>query len=110
MPKKRIFTVGFSFPGEEFEYIDLDSDQTLLDANIILFQPTLGICYFEYNQQWEGKSILSESSSFSRKARVDHWRSEITAAVSAGKLVVVYLVKPIEYVRYTGALQFSCTG
>jgi len=36
VPRKRIFTVGFDLPGSEFEYIKFDSDQTLLDADIIL--------------------------------------------------------------------------
>jgi hypothetical protein len=61
MSKKRIFTVGFSLPGEDLEDIDFDSDQTLLDADIVLFQPSLGHCSFDYGQQWEGKLILSES-------------------------------------------------
>jgi len=97
MPKKRIFTVGFELPGEEFELVDFDSDQTLLDADVILYQPSLGYCRFEYGQQWEGKPILSESDSFSKKTSVNHWHSEIAAAVNAGKLVIVYLVRPIEY-------------
>jgi hypothetical protein len=42
MAKHRIFTVGFELPGEEFEYIKFNSDATLLDADIILFEPTLG--------------------------------------------------------------------
>jgi hypothetical protein len=110
MPKKRLFTVGFELPGEEFDHIDFDSDQTLLDADIILFQPSLGGCSFEYGQQWEGRPILSHRDSFSKKARVDHWHTEIVAAVNAGKLVVIYLAKPIEYFRYTGSQQFSGTG
>jgi hypothetical protein len=110
VPKSRIFTVGFELPGPEFEYIKFDSDQTLLDADIILYRPTLGHCYFDFDRQWNGKSILSESLSFSKKARVDHWRAEISAAVNAGKLVIVFLSKPIEYCRYTGERQFSGTG
>lgn len=110
MSKKRLFTVGFELPGEEFEHIDFDSDQTLLDADIILFQPSLGSCSFEYGQQWEGKPVLSHSDSFSKKARVDHWHTEIVAAVNAGKLVIVYLARPIDYFRYTGSQQFSGTG
>lgn len=110
MSKKRIFTVGFELPGEEFEHVDFDSDQTLLDADIVLFQPSLGSCHFEYGQQWEGKPILSESDSFSKKSRVDHWHSEIVEAVNVGKLVIVYLAKPVEYFRYTGSQQFSGSG
>jgi hypothetical protein len=110
MAERRIFSVGLSLPGEEFEFIEFDSDQTLLDADIILFEPTLGDCGYAYGEQHNGKSILSEHSSFATKKQLDHWRSEIVAAVAAGKLVIVYLVKPVEACRYTGERQFSGTG
>ena len=81
-----------------------------MDADIILYEPTLGYCSFEYGEQWDGKIILTHEASSRKKSRVDHWRNEIVLAVNAGKLVVVYLVKPIEYCRYTGEIQFSGTG
>jgi hypothetical protein len=108
MAKRRIFTVGFALPGDEFECIDFDSDQTLLDADIILFQPTLGDHYG--TESYNGRPLLSEHSSFAAKRRIDHWRSEIVAAVNAGKVVIVYLVRPIEQFRYTGQKQHSGTG
>lgn len=110
MTKRRIFTVGFDLPGEEFEYIAFDSDQTLLDADIVLFQPTLGNYSFEYAQQYGGKSILDHHSSYATKRRLDHWHAEIRAAVQAGKLVVVYLAKPKDCYRYTGSTSHSGTG
>lgn len=108
MAKNRIFTVGLDLPGDEFEYVEFDSDTTLLDADIILFEPTLGNASFEGS--YNGKSLLSEHSSFSVKQRLDHWRSEIVAAVKAGKLVIVYLAKPRECYRHTGQTEHSGTG
>ena len=108
MAKSRIFTVGFELPGDEFEYVEFHSDQTLLDADIILFEPTLGIFSSETN--YNGKPLLSENSSFATKDRLDHWRSEIISAVKAGKIVIVYLAKPVECYRHTGDKQFSGTG
>ncbi len=70
----------------------------------------LGDFDFEYLQQHSGKSILSHQASFEVKSRLDHWRGEIIDAVNAGKLVIVYLVKPEEYYRYTGTKDFSGTG
>jgi hypothetical protein len=92
----RIFTVGFNLPGDEFEYIPFDSDQTLLDADIILFEPGLGSNFS--GKEHDGKQIVSSSV----KSRLDHWRSEIIAAVDAGKLVVIYLARPIDGYRFTG--------
>ena len=108
MAKHRIFTVGFELPGDEFEYVNFSSDQTLLDADIVLFKPTLGD-YSSYDH-YKGRPLLSENSSFSTKRCLDHWRSEIVAAVSGGKLVIVYLAKPVECCRYTGNKEFSGTG
>jgi len=108
MAKNRIFTVGFNLPGDEFEYIEFNSDRTLLDADIVLIEPTLGDAngYESYN----GKTLLNEHSSFVVKQRLDHWRSEIIAAVRAEKLVIVYLASPRECYRYTGGKQYSGTG
>ncbi len=106
----RIFAVGFDLPGDEFECINFDSDQTLLDADIILFEPTLGGYDGYGDEQYNGKSILNHYASNSVKARLDHWRSEIVGAVNAGKLVVVYLARPIERYRYTGESRSSGAG
>lgn len=108
MAKRRIFTVGFELPGDEFEYVQFGSDQTLLDADIILFEPTLGDS--TSIESYSGKPILAEHSSFATKEHMDHWRSEIFAAVNAGKLVIVYLAKPVECYRYTGRKEHSGTG
>jgi hypothetical protein len=108
MAKNRIFTVGFVLPGDEFEYIEFNSDQTLLDADIILFEPTLR--GFTADADYCGKPLLSEHDSFTVKERLGHWRSEIASAANAGKVVVVFLTKPIECYRYTGSKQFSGTG
>ncbi len=108
MAKHRIFTVGFELPGDEFEYVQFDSDQTLLDADIVLFKPSLGDCYSTEN--YSGKPLLAEHSSFATKEHLDHWRSEIIAASNAGKLVIIYLAKPVECYRYTGQNEYSGTG
>ena len=116
MAKKRIFTVGFTLPGDEFEYVEFASNQTLLDSDIILFEPTLGSISEEYDHRrggsmlFSGVPVLTEHSSFQAKKQIDHWRSEIIAAVSAGKLVIVYLNAPVERYRYTGEKNYSGTG
>jgi hypothetical protein len=88
----------------------LEFDQTLLDADIVLFQPGLGDYDLDYLDKFNGKSILTHESSFTTKKCLDHWRTEIIAAVDAGKLVIVYLVKPVEYCRHTGKQEHSGTG
>lgn len=108
MANHRIFTVGFELPGDEFKYIEFNSDTTLLDADIILFEPTLGFVYG--GKSYNGKNLLDENESFRIKENIAHWKSEIVTAVNAGKLVIVYLSKPKECYRYTGEKQYSGTG
>ena len=108
MAKYRFFTVGIDLPGDDFEYINFNSDRTLLDADIILFEPTLG--YHDTSGSYNGRPLLTEQSSFATKQQLDHWHSEILAAVQTGKVVIVYLAKPIEYYRHTGEKKFSGTG
>lgn len=59
---------------------------------------------------YNGKALLSERSSFKTKESLNHWHSEIVVAVNAGKLVIIYLIKPEECFRYTGEKQYSGTG
>jgi len=108
MGKKRIFTVGFDLPGEDFEYVPIESDKTLLDADIITFEPSIGD--HESLEEYAGKPLLTEYSSFIAKERVNHWHNEIVAAINSGKLVIVYLIKPEEYYRHTGEKKYSGTG
>jgi len=95
-------------PGEDIESIDFASDQSLLDADIILFEPTIGEP--DYASHFQGKPSLAEHQSFRLKAQLDHWRSELTAAIEAGKLVIVFLATPTEVYAQTGERQYSGTG
>jgi hypothetical protein len=108
MGKHRILTVGFELPCDDFEYVNFESDQSLLDADIVLYRPTRG-GYIGYDS-YGGKPLLSEHASFRVDEKLKHWRSEIMSAVTAGKLVIVYLAKPDEFYRYTGRKEYSGTG
>ena len=105
MTKKRIFCVGFDLPGEEFNYIPFDSDQSLLDADIILFEPGFGDRH-PY-EEYSGKPLFSEGTSHRVNENLRHWRSELAGAVNAGKIVIVFLTKPLLYYRYTGKKNFQ---
>jgi hypothetical protein len=108
MAKKKIFTIGLDLPGEDFEAVEFESDQTLLDADITIFQPTLGDS--SSYESHDGKPLLTEHSSFETPSRLKHWKSEIISAVNSGKCVIVYLAKPIECFRFTGQKQYSGSG
>jgi hypothetical protein len=108
MGKKRVATVNMWLPGNDFEFLSLESDQSLLDADIVVFSP--GIPHETSVEQYQGKPLLTESASFKAKQALVHWRDEIFNAVSGGKTVFVYLSKPSDVYAYTGDKQFSGTG
>ena len=66
-----------------FAILPIDK-QTLLDADIALFEPSLGSYQFEYGQEYSGKPILSHHHSFATKKSLEHWHAEMIAAVDAG--------------------------
>ena len=108
MAKKKIFTVGLDLPGDDFDYISFDSDQSLLDADIVLYEVGFGDHYA--SKSYEGEPLFDHYSSSRVTQNLQHWRSELTAATNAGKIVIVFLAKPLIYFRYTGDKQFSGTG
>ena len=108
---KKIVAVGMEIPSNRLERIEFDSDHSLLDADIVLYEPTLG----EYETDsrtpsFQGKPRLSESSSFQVSKRVAHWKGELRAAFDAGKLIVIFLASPVEVFFDTGQKKFSGTG
>jgi hypothetical protein len=104
----KILSIGTSLPSDAIEAAALDSDRSLLDADIVLLEP--GIRHGTYWSDHQGKPALDDSDSFKTKNSVAHWRREIRAAIDAGKLVVVYLVKPYDVFVDTGQRQTSGTG
>lgn len=108
MAKKRIFAVGFDLPGNDFEYVPLDSDQSLLDADIVLYEVGFGDHYA--SEDYQGEPLFSHSLSVRVAQNLQHWRSELAAATNVGKLVIIFLAKPFSYFRYTGNQQYSGTG
>lgn len=108
MSNKTIFSIGFSLPGDDFEYIEFDSDRSLLDADIVLYEVGFGSHY--PSETYQGESLFPHSTSVAVARNIQHWRSELSAAIGAGKLVLVYLAKPRTYFRYTGQQQHSGTG
>jgi hypothetical protein len=108
MAKKKIFLVGLDLPGDDFEYVPFDSDQSLLDADIVLYEVGFGDHYA--SESYQGKPLFNHYISSRVEQNLHHWRSELVAATNAGKIVIIFLAKPLIYFRYTGDQQFSGTG
>lgn len=108
MASKIIFTINTEVPGNDVVEVEYYSNQTLLDADIILFSPKLPTSYDD--EYYMGKPCISEHRSSVALEQSRHWKREIVAAVNAGKLVIIYLDEPEECFRYTGDNSVSGTG
>ncbi len=111
---KKIISVGCEFPDDNIEYIPFRSDQSLLDADIILFEPDCGSSYSTYhfgdNRTYCGKPSFNEKSSSQVQDDIKHWKSELHIALDAGKTVIVFLSKLEEFYVATGEVGYSGTG
>ena len=107
--RNKIISVGMEVPSGDVEYIKFDSGRSLLDADIVLYEPTLSCHYIGLESDFQGKRALSESPSFQVRAHVDHWKSELLEACNEGKLIVIFLATPTEVFVKTGEKEFSGT-
>lgn len=107
---KRIISLGFDFPHENVENLAFVSDRSLLDADIVVIQPSLSSEYGLSGQFFAGQPVLQDTPSFRVREAAAHWRSELVAALADGKTIVVFLCKPSLVQLYTGQRTTSGTG
>ncbi len=114
MAKHHILSVNFDFPGDEAEYVDFGSNQSLLDADIVVFQPSLGEVKSTYVQN--GLPLWTDTDSRYIRQKLRHWREELLAAYRVGKTIFIILVTPetglywdSEVLSSYDALPFSIT-
>jgi hypothetical protein len=108
--EKRIVSIGCEIPGGFSEYFSIDSDQSLLDWDIILFNPTIHSFVQHTIETYQGKPSLHESSSFQLRERIEHWKREIRDAAQIGKTVIIFLPELSEVYIDTGERRYSGTG
>jgi hypothetical protein len=109
MPEN-IVIIGTSLPHDEVEFVSLDSQNSLLDYDISVFNPDISSFYGYPGDYYQGKPSLSDTNSFRLKERLSHWRLEILGAVRAGKTVFLLLNELQEVYIATGEKSFSGTG
>ncbi len=107
MAKKRVFSIQFEPPGDAAEELSFESGRSLLDADIIIFKPTVSPYY---DDTYQGKPSLSDDRSVSLLEDADHWRREISDALATGKTVFVIASALQEYYVGTGGRTYSGTG
>lgn len=109
MAKRKILSLNFQFPGYEDECIWFRSDRSLLDADLIVVEPSIIENYYS-SRSYQGKPVLNEADSFKVVEDIAHWRSELQIALDEGKTVFVFLTREESFFVYTGAQNYSGTG
>src|SRR6266550_3066762 len=105
---KKILSIGFEIPGGSGEYVPYRSDRSLLDADVIIFQPD--ISQFFTAESYQGLPSFSENESFDMRRTAEHWKSELQAALKEGKTIVVFLSRFKKFFLDSGQRTYSGTG
>jgi hypothetical protein len=108
MAERNILTVGYEIPGFSDRYLSFSSDRSLLDADVILFMPTLNDFYSA--TYYQGKRRIADDHSPKAVEHCRRWKQELSEAVKAGKTVIVFLSPLEEVYVHLGATQVSGTG
>jgi hypothetical protein len=108
---KTIVSLGKQFvSADNIRDISFTSAESLLDGDIILVGPDLSGYHSYEGKTFRGLECLDDDCSFRLKRDIAHWRSEIAAALGAGKTVIVWLLNVPKVSVATGEKQHSGTG
>jgi len=107
---KKIVTVGLEIPGHSNLYLSLNSDQSLLDYDIIVFVPDISDLSNSYGEYYQGKPCLSDNASFILKEKALRWKQELLTAFEHGKTILIYLPELKEVFVATGTVDHSGSG
>ena len=88
MVKKKIISVEFRVPNDDIQFSRLGDETSLLDADIILFEPSIST----YWMDGESKRYLTDEKSIFE--RFIHRRKEIEISLLSGRTVFVFLKSP----------------
>lgn len=109
MSKKTFGSVACEVPGGFSEWVSFESRASLLEWDIILFNPSITDSFGTY-ETYQGKPSLDDYRSVTLQEATQHWRRELAAALRAGKTIFVFLPTLQEAWIDTGRREYSGTG
>ncbi len=108
---KKIITISYELPGHSDLCRDYSTNQSLLDADIILFEPNFDSYNLDTpNACYCGKPCYDKDDSFRLQEDTNHWKKELSTALKSGKTVFVFFKQFKEFYIHTGEQKFSGTG
>lgn len=108
MAEHSFLTVGYEIPGFSDRCLGFTSDRSLLDADVILFSPTLSEFYSSI--YYQGKRRIHDDDSRRAVEHCRRWKQELLEALKAGKTVIVFLSALEEVYVHLGQTNVSGTG
>jgi len=105
---KQIVAVGFDAPDPNLDSIEFKSTGSILDADIVIFSPTLK--HYEHWESYAGQPLISESESDQLIQHTSHWKSELTLTLEHGKTVFLFLEEIADCHIHSGQRSVSGTG
>ncbi len=109
MAKRSLLVVGLSLPWKNAEYVEITSKRSLADGDIIVICPTI-LTEFYTSDSYLGDPCFDDDTSFKIRECISHWRNEVSAALTAGKTVIVILGEKEKFQIGTGRREYSGTG
>ena len=109
---KDIVSVGYYLPSDKDDFIELKSNESLSDADLVIFCPNFDNARFSYghNSSYRGKTSynLDDSSRIVESAK--HWNRELEAYLQSGRNLYILLCPKYEFYIDTGQRRTSGTG
>jgi hypothetical protein len=85
---KKLISIGYNIPGYSPNCHPFSSDQSILDADLVVFEPKISGSYFT-SQSFQGLPWFDDSDSFRLKDASRRWRDETQTALNNGKTIFV---------------------
>ncbi|CAM3925655.1 hypothetical protein FLSI110296_03740 [Flavobacterium sinopsychrotolerans] len=108
---KEILSVGYQLPTNEDDYISIDSQKSLSDADLVIFCPDFKDTFDDYNENnYRGKRSYNLNTSTRIVDSIKHWRKELGSYLKSGRNLFVLLKYKDEFYIDSGQRQTSGTG
>ena len=86
--EKKIITIGYEIPGGILESSAFSSNQSILDADIVVFEPDFDDYNLEHS--YRGKPLYVRDVALKLQEDSQYWEKELDTALRAGKTVFVF--------------------
>ncbi len=91
MAKEEIFCVGKKIPGYDNQYVPFYSNQSLLDADIVLFEPNLENIASDLNIKPDDLHSNTINVINQMRPFLHNWQNKLQDAFYSGKTIFIYL-------------------